>query len=155
MAVYPYQTYCTSNYKNVWTGLVYGYKGFLLLFCTYLAWETRKVHIPALNDSKQIGFAVYNVFIPCALVIPLLSLLKSHSTVVYTLSAVMCIFCTTITQCLVFVPKVITFVFKCILIVFRLFVNVIVQNCNCINRLTVSKPLTKQHYCNKEALGFS
>ena len=106
VAVYPYQTYCTSKYETVWTGMMYGYKGFLLLFCTYLAWETRKVHIPGLNDSKQIGFAVYNVFIPCIIIIPLLDLLKSNSNAVYTLSAMLCIFCTTITQCLIFLPKV-------------------------------------------------
>ncbi|CAH3153523.1 unnamed protein product [Pocillopora meandrina] len=41
IAIYPYQTFCTSKYENLWTGLLYGYKGFLLLFCTYLAWETR------------------------------------------------------------------------------------------------------------------
>lgn len=105
-AVYPYQAFCTSNHETLWTGLLYGYKGFLLLFCTYLAWETRKVHIPALNDSKQIGFAVYNVFIPCVIIIPMLSLLRSHSDAVYILSTMLCIFCTTITQCLIFVPKV-------------------------------------------------
>lgn len=86
--------------------MTYGYKGFLLLFCTCLAWETRKVYMPALNDSKQIGFAVYNVFIPCSIIIPLLNLLKSNSNAVYTLSALLCIFCTTITQCLIFLPKV-------------------------------------------------
>lgn len=105
-AVYPYQTYCTSNYGTLWTGLLYGYKGFLLLFCTYLAWEIRKVHIPALNDSKQIGFAVYNVFIPCVIIIPMLNLLKTHTDAVYILSTLLCIFCTTVTQCLIFIPKV-------------------------------------------------
>ncbi|XP_027050800.1 gamma-aminobutyric acid type B receptor subunit 2-like isoform X1 [Pocillopora damicornis] len=106
IAIYPYQTFCTSRHENLWTGLLYGYKGFLLLFCTYLAWETRKVHMPALNDSKQIGFAVYNVFIPCVIIIPILNLLGSHSDAVYLLSTLLCLFCTTITQCLIFVPKI-------------------------------------------------
>ncbi|PFX29247.1 Gamma-aminobutyric acid type B receptor subunit 2 [Stylophora pistillata] len=108
IALYPYQTLCTSKYESLWTGLLYGYKGFLLLFCTYLAWETRKVHIPALNDSKQIGFAVYNVFIPCVIIIPILNLLSNRSDAVYLLSTLLCIFCTTITQCLIFVPKIST-----------------------------------------------
>ncbi|XP_067036443.1 gamma-aminobutyric acid type B receptor subunit 2-like [Acropora muricata] len=107
IAVYPFQTYCTSNNESVWMGLVFGYKGFLLVFCTYLAWETRKVHIPALNDSKQIGFAVYNIVVPCAIAIPLLNFLKSHTNLVYALSAVLVIFCTTVTQCLIFVPKIV------------------------------------------------
>ena len=29
----------------------------LLMFGAFLAWETRKVYMPALNDSKQIGKA--------------------------------------------------------------------------------------------------
>nr|XP_058972652.1 gamma-aminobutyric acid type B receptor subunit 2-like [Pocillopora verrucosa] len=92
IAIYPYQTFCTSKYENLWTGLLYGYKGFFLLFCTYLAWETRKVHMPALNDSKQIGFAVYNVFIPCVIIIPTLNLLRSHCDAVYLLNTLLCLF---------------------------------------------------------------
>jgi hypothetical protein len=40
---------------------------FLKVFGAFLAWETRNVQIPALNDSKYVGMSVYNVFIMCIL----------------------------------------------------------------------------------------
>jgi gamma-aminobutyric acid type B receptor len=39
----------------------------LKVFGAFLAWETRNVQIPALNDSKYVGMSVYNVFIMCIL----------------------------------------------------------------------------------------
>ena len=38
--------------------LVFGFKGILLLFGLFLAWETRKVEIATLNDSRYIGKSV-------------------------------------------------------------------------------------------------
>lgn len=78
----------------------------LLLFGTYLAWETRKVHIPALNDSKLIGMSVYNVVVPCVLVIPIKFALVTSPGASFGLTAFLTIFCTTFTLCIVFVPKV-------------------------------------------------
>ena len=80
--------------------------GLLLLFGTYLAWETRQVHIPALNDSKLIGMSVYNVIIPCVLVIPILGVVQDKPTTKFALTSFLTVFCTTLTLCLVFVPKV-------------------------------------------------
>jgi 7 transmembrane sweet-taste receptor of 3 GCPR. len=34
---------------------MYCYKGFLLIFGLFLAWETRNVKVAVLNDSKYIG----------------------------------------------------------------------------------------------------
>ena len=47
--------YCAMNSSVVWLLLVYGFKGILLIFGLFLAWETRKVKIAALNDSHHIG----------------------------------------------------------------------------------------------------
>ena len=46
---------CEVNNIAVWLGLLYSYKGILLLFGLFLAWETRNVNIPVLNDSQHIG----------------------------------------------------------------------------------------------------
>lgn len=51
----PYLYTCEVNNITVWLGLLYSYKGILLLFGLFLAWETRNVKIPALNDSHYIG----------------------------------------------------------------------------------------------------
>jgi gamma-aminobutyric acid type B receptor len=56
---------CTNETKIYWQGAQYIYKGLLLAFGTFLAWETRNIDIPALNDSKLIGFCVYNIVIIC------------------------------------------------------------------------------------------
>ncbi|XP_027040338.1 gamma-aminobutyric acid type B receptor subunit 2-like [Pocillopora damicornis] len=53
---------CTSSHYMTWLISMSGLKGIMLIFGVFLAWETRNVHYPSLNDSKNIGLAVYNVF---------------------------------------------------------------------------------------------
>ena len=55
----PLIYHCTMNNSYVWLLLVYGFKGILLIFGLFLAWETRKVKIAALNDSHYIGKSTY------------------------------------------------------------------------------------------------
>ena len=55
----PLIYHCTMNNSYVWLLLVYGFKGILLIFGLFLAWETRKVKIAALNDSHHIGKSTY------------------------------------------------------------------------------------------------
>lgn len=43
----------------------------LQIFGAFLAWETRNVSIPALNDSKHVGLSVYNVVIMCVMGAPI------------------------------------------------------------------------------------
>jgi len=45
---------CESKDTYRWLGILCGYKGLLLLFGAFLAWETRNVTITALNDSKYV-----------------------------------------------------------------------------------------------------
>lgn len=104
--IQPYITMCTCDNITIWLACIYVHKGLLLLFGAYLAWETRKVHIPALNDSKLIGLSVYNVIIPCILVIPILGVVADRPTIQFGLSSFLTIFCTSFTLGLVFVPKI-------------------------------------------------
>lgn len=113
---------------NIFVGIIYAYKGMLLIFGAFLAWETRNVSIPALNDSKHVGLSVYNVVIMCVMG-NLLELfigsirnsfneiifftgaaialvLSDHKDAVFVLISIFIIFCTTATLFLVFVPKV-------------------------------------------------
>jgi gamma-aminobutyric acid type B receptor len=73
-----------------------------------LAWETRLVQIPALNDSKYVGMAIYNVFIMCVLGVAVSFVLRDHQNASFIIISIFIIFCTTGTLCLVFVPKVST-----------------------------------------------
>lgn len=59
--------YCQSEQMSIFLGIIYAYKGMLLIFGAFLAWETRNVSIPALNDSKHVGLSVYNVVIMCVM----------------------------------------------------------------------------------------
>ncbi|OQR70623.1 gamma-aminobutyric acid type B receptor subunit 2-like [Tropilaelaps mercedesae] len=54
IAVVPEMEYCQSEHMTIFLGIVYGYKGLLMIFGCFLAWETRHVSIPALNDSKLV-----------------------------------------------------------------------------------------------------
>uniref|UniRef100_A0ACB8EBY3 Gamma-aminobutyric acid type B receptor subunit 2 n=1 Tax=Sphaerodactylus townsendi TaxID=933632 RepID=A0ACB8EBY3_9SAUR len=93
---------------TIWLGIVYAYKGLLMLFGCFLAWETRNVSIPALNDSKYIGMSVYNVGIMCIIGAAVSFLTRDQPNVQFCIVALVIIFCSTITLCLVFVPKLIT-----------------------------------------------
>ena len=51
----PQLARCDSKHLDKWTASLYAYKGLLLLFGVYMAWGTRRVTIPVLNDSQYIG----------------------------------------------------------------------------------------------------
>lgn len=103
--------YCQSKRITIFFGIIYAYKGLLLVFGAFLAWETRNVSIPALNDSKHIGLSVYNVTMMCIMGGSIALIISDRKDAVFILISVFIIFCTTTTLCLVFVPKVIKYNF--------------------------------------------
>ncbi|XP_069814252.1 gamma-aminobutyric acid type B receptor subunit 2 isoform X2 [Dendropsophus ebraccatus] len=105
IAILPFLEHCENTHMTIWLGIVYAYKGLLMLFGCFLAWETRNVSIPALNDSKYIGMSVYNVGIMCIIGAAVSFLTKDQPNVQFCIVALVIIFCSTITLCLVFVPK--------------------------------------------------
>jgi len=103
----PYLYTCEVNNIAIWLGLLYSYKGILLLFGLFLAWETRNVKIPALNDSHHIGMAVYNVVIVCIVGTPVVSFVQAKQfEASFIVTAICILFSTTSTLCIVFVPKI-------------------------------------------------
>ena len=99
---------CSSKQEVPFTSVIYAYKGILLLFGLFLAWETRHVEVPALNDSKFIGMSVYNVGALSAVGIICMYALSGTASIKerYTIVSMCINLCTTVTLCLVFVPKV-------------------------------------------------
>ncbi|XP_071806670.1 gamma-aminobutyric acid type B receptor subunit 2-like [Asterias amurensis] len=92
----------------LWSGIMFGWKGLLLVYGAFLAWESRKVTMVHLNDSKFIAIAIYNVAIPSIIIAPLVHLLDiDQPSITFTLSASCITFGTTITNCLIFLPKII------------------------------------------------
>ncbi|XP_058796020.1 gamma-aminobutyric acid type B receptor subunit 2 isoform X2 [Phymastichus coffea] len=105
--ILPQNEYCQSNRMTVYLGSIYAYKGLLMIFGAFLAWETRHVSIPALNDSKYVGMSVYNVVIMCVTGAAISFVLADKQDAMFIMLAVFIIFCSTATLCLVFVPKII------------------------------------------------
>ncbi|XP_078366097.1 gamma-aminobutyric acid type B receptor subunit 2-like isoform X2 [Oculina patagonica] len=105
---------CTCQYKTYFLGGIFAYKGILLLFGLFLAWETRNVTIPALNDSRYIGMSVYNVVV-LSIIGAIVAIALDGSMYYeapYAISSLCLIVCTTATLLLVFVPKIYQFLMK-------------------------------------------
>lgn len=99
--------YCHGDHEAYWIATVYIYKGLLLALGTFLAWETRHVTVPELNDSKYIGACIYNVVVVCIFGVPLGHVLPNDQmTLLYALESTLIIFCTAMCQCIIFIPKV-------------------------------------------------
>uniref|UniRef100_A0A8R1TKA2 Gamma-aminobutyric acid type B receptor subunit 2 n=3 Tax=Onchocerca TaxID=6281 RepID=A0A8R1TKA2_ONCVO len=98
---------CRSDNGVIFEAIILGFKGLLMMLGCFLAWETRRVNVPALNDSKYIGMSVYSVFVTCILGLPLVYILKDQVNEAHLTGSISIIFCTTLTLCLVFVPKVV------------------------------------------------
>ncbi|CAL7939276.1 unnamed protein product [Xylocopa violacea] len=105
--IIPENEYCQSNRMTIYLGSIYAYKGLLMIFGAFLAWETRHVSIPALNDSKYVGMSVYNVVIMCVTGAAISFVLADKQDAMFIMLAIFIIFCSTATLCLVFVPKLI------------------------------------------------
>ena len=54
---------CRARDRFIWLTILFAYKGILLVIGMFLAFETRKVKIRQLNDSKLIGMSVYGIVV--------------------------------------------------------------------------------------------
>ncbi|XP_038052112.1 gamma-aminobutyric acid type B receptor subunit 1-like [Patiria miniata] len=104
VVIIPVHVTCESTWQVYWVGTLICIEGLLLVFGAFLAWETRKVTVPALNDSKYIGMSVYNTVILSFIVVPV-SLILDEVNARYVIMSIFNVFATTLTLCLVFVPK--------------------------------------------------
>ncbi|XP_066017457.1 gamma-aminobutyric acid type B receptor subunit 2 [Pocillopora verrucosa] len=96
---------CDSTHYSKWFLGILIYKGILLLFGVFLAWETRNVHYAELNDSKNIGVAVYNILLFSGLSITAEFVLSNYNAKrIFNNSLIH--LCTTMVLGLVFLPKI-------------------------------------------------
>lgn len=101
-----YREECYGPHFTVWIIVFYTFHSLLLIFGLFLAIGTRKVSIPALNDSRFIGISVYNVVLLCAIGVPVSFFTNSHPTISFCLICAVILFCTTLTLGILFIPKV-------------------------------------------------
>eukprot|EP00455_Lapot_gusevi_P044158 TRINITY_DN5471_c0_g1_i9.p1 TRINITY_DN5471_c0_g1~~TRINITY_DN5471_c0_g1_i9.p1 ORF type:complete len:684 (+),score=100.02 TRINITY_DN5471_c0_g1_i9:321-2372(+) len=103
--IVPFIEACSSPHFSWFLLAEIVFKAFLLLVGMWLAYQTRDVDIPVLNDSRYIGFAVYNVSFVCIIVFPVTLAVPDDPELQYLISAIGIFVCTTITLCFIFVPK--------------------------------------------------
>ncbi|XP_078664723.1 uncharacterized protein LOC144907480 [Branchiostoma floridae x Branchiostoma belcheri] len=97
---------CYSDNTEVWISVFYILKGLLLLYGTYLSWATRGVNFPAMNDAKAIILSIYCCVVLVGIATPLTFHLDQWPDAVYACVAGVLVVCTTVTLCLLFMPKV-------------------------------------------------
>lgn len=101
--------YCQANL--LWYYLIFCYKGLLLVFGLFLAYETRSVKLRHLNDSKLVGMCIYNVAIMCFITGPisLVNLMRQQADYHYLFVSISIIFCCSLSMILIFIPKVVEY----------------------------------------------
>ncbi|XP_052793069.1 gamma-aminobutyric acid type B receptor subunit 2-like [Mya arenaria] len=104
--VHPYVRVCFSENAIYFNLVIYIIEGTLLSFGAFLAWETRRVKIEALNDSQQIGLCLYNVVVLSAVGLTLSLVLSDQVVLLYGITSGCLIIGTFVTQMVVFIPKI-------------------------------------------------
>ncbi|CAL1292362.1 unnamed protein product [Larinioides sclopetarius] len=102
----PQLEHCESENNAVWLGILYGYKGLLLIFGIFLAYETRSVKIKHLNDSRLVGMSIYNVVVLCLITAPVTLVISSQTDATYAFVSLAIIVCSFLSMALIFVPKI-------------------------------------------------
>ncbi|RZF43544.1 hypothetical protein LSTR_LSTR012824 [Laodelphax striatellus] len=105
--ILPELEHCESVNNNVWLGLMYGYKGLVLVFGLFLAYETRSIKVKQINDSRYVGMSIYNVVVLCLITAPVTMVIASQQDASFAFVALALIFCCFLSMALIFVPKVI------------------------------------------------
>lgn len=106
----PQLEHCESENNAIWLGVIYGYKGLLLIFGIFLAYETRSVKVKQLNDSRLVGMSIYNVVVLCLITAPVTLVISSQTDATFAFVALAIIVCCFLSMALIFVPKIIELV---------------------------------------------
>uniref|UniRef100_A0A8C1LRT9 G-protein coupled receptors family 3 profile domain-containing protein n=1 Tax=Cyprinus carpio TaxID=7962 RepID=A0A8C1LRT9_CYPCA len=105
--IQPFSERCENTYIGFWMTAFYVYKGIILLSTCFLAWITRHMNIPAVNDSRSIRFSVF-VSVPVILTGTCASMLwQDRPNVQFCIVTLVIITCCCSTLCMVFIPKII------------------------------------------------
>lgn len=105
--ILPQLEHCSSDHLPIWIGVVFGYKGLLLLFGLLLAYETRSIKIKQVNDNRFVGMSIYNVVILSFITGPVTLVIKSQHEASFVFVSLALILSTFLSMGLIFVPKVI------------------------------------------------
>ncbi|XP_060583732.1 gamma-aminobutyric acid type B receptor subunit 2-like [Ruditapes philippinarum] len=105
-SIQPFVRVCHSEKSQYFNWTLRVIQGTLLTFGAFLAWETRRIRLEALNDSQRIGLCLYNVVVLSAVGVTLTLLLEDQEVLLYGITSGFLIFGTTTTQLIIFIPKI-------------------------------------------------
>ena len=97
---------CDSRSRDIFLGILYGYKALLQIIAMIFAFSIRKVKVKGLNDTKFIVAIVYVTSIATATIIVAAYTLNTRINGYAALFSSAIVIGTTTTLGLVFVPKV-------------------------------------------------
>ncbi|MCL4142934.1 UNVERIFIED_CONTAM: hypothetical protein GTU68_039480, partial [Idotea baltica] len=89
----PELEHCMSEHNNIWLGVLFTYKGILLIFGLFLSYETRSIKLKQINDSRLIGMSIYNVVVLCLITAPVTLVISAQPNAAFTFVALAIIFC--------------------------------------------------------------
>ena len=99
-------TLCSSDTSQIWIPVLLVYKAIELVFSLIFAFETRKVKVKELNDSKMIVFSVYTIVVSAIALIPTFLLLQNKPTAHYAVIGIVFLLTATVLLAIIYVPKV-------------------------------------------------
>ena len=109
-----YFTYvCESKERDIWLGILYGYKGVLQVIALFLAFGTRRVKVKGLNDSKFIAATIYITSIVLAVKIIASITLNEYVNTFSVLFSTSIFITATVILSLIFIPQV-SYIVSCI-----------------------------------------
>ncbi len=100
-----YTLICRSDARNIFLGVLYGYKTVLQVIALVFAFTTRKVKVKGLNDSLYIAAAVYITSLLWGIIIVSYSL-NEYLNIFATVLSLGLMVGTTSIMGLIFIPKV-------------------------------------------------
>ncbi|XP_031622925.1 gamma-aminobutyric acid type B receptor subunit 1 isoform X2 [Contarinia nasturtii] len=103
----PELEHCESGNQSIWLGVIYVYKGLILVFGLFLAYETRSIKVKQIKDSRYVGMSIYNVVLFSFITAPVAMVIASQQDASFAFMALAVIFCCFLSMLLIFVPKVI------------------------------------------------
>jgi len=96
---------CSSDGSLTWLPVLFAYKGFILLAGLFLAFETRKVKIKSLNESRFVAMSVYGAVIVSIALTPIGFLVENSPSAQYAVLGIMILLSASLILGLIFVTK--------------------------------------------------
>jgi gamma-aminobutyric acid type B receptor len=95
---------CTSATSHIWGPILLVYKAVELVFSLIFAFETRKIKVKELNDSRMVIFSVYTIVVAGIAVAPVIALLSDRVTIRYAVTGIICLATATVLLGINFIP---------------------------------------------------